>query len=301
MKKLLSLLALVSLSSLLYAQDSLKFSTGSEAGTYNKELIQLQAQCANPTIVGVTSDGSNTNIDRLVQNEIHGAFVQSDVLFWRKRTENLNNVKTLFSLHNEQVHFVALVQSKTRKVGGTMGFGGDPLSLTKVSELKGLTVGAVGGSFTTAQIIRFQSEVAYNSVQYDNAASLKKALDSGQVDVALFVGGAPLTDVASLDPNYRLLNVDEQLQKKLAGVYTPDVLNYSKMKMHGVATISTKALVVVREARDPELKAKFAALRNCFTAKLPKIQSTLGTHAAWQNIDAADQGLWTYYDLKSVK
>jgi len=70
-------------------------------------------------LVEVNSTGSMENVNNLVGNQVNAAFVQSDVLYLRARTEELGNVKTLLALHSEQVHIVTRAASGL-KTGGVM-------------------------------------------------------------------------------------------------------------------------------------------------------------------------------------
>lgn len=221
------LVAIAASASIASAQ--VKVTTGDPKGTYSAMFKQLQQACSNTVaMTEVNSSGSNENVDRLVGNQVNAAFVQTDVLFYRARTENLKNVKTLLALHPEEVHLVAPAVSKTKE-GGVMGIGGKPAVINTINDLSGRPVGAVGGSVTTAQVIRLQSEINFTVQQFNNSKDLMAALNAGTIAAALMVGGSPLPDVAALNGNYKLLSIPEAVQAKLKGVYRPARLNYSQM------------------------------------------------------------------------
>lgn len=168
---------------------SLRVATGSAKGTYSAMFRELSAVCGNEVaMVEMPSTGSMDNVNSLVGNQVSAAFVQSDVLYLRARTEELGNVKTLLALHPEQVHIVAL--SAGRKEGGVMGVGAKSVVFSDLGQLAGRQVGAAGGSVVTAQVIRLQSEVTFNVVPFDTNDLLLKALALGEVDAAILVGGA---------------------------------------------------------------------------------------------------------------
>ena len=74
----------------------LKIATGSAKGTYSTMLKELNNVCATEVpIVEVNTNGSMTNVDLLTGNQVNGAWVQSDVLYYRANTEDLSAIKTL--------------------------------------------------------------------------------------------------------------------------------------------------------------------------------------------------------------
>lgn len=278
------------------AQATLKVATGSPKGTYSAMFKEIYQVCGSEVgMVEVNSAGSQDNINQLVGNQVNAAFVQSDVLYLRSRTEELGNVKTLIALHPEQVHFVTKAD---KKVGGTMGIGGDPL--TNVNQLGGLKVGAAGGSSVTSQVIRLQAEVPYSTVIYNSDDETQAALKDGKVDAAIFVGGAPLSRVSALGADYRLLSIPAGTIEKLKGVYKPARLNYPKMSAAGVTTVSTDALFVTREYKTEKMVRSLANFRSCATSKIEELKETTGTHPAWQAVEAGNKGKWPYYDLPAV-
>jgi TRAP transporter TAXI family solute receptor len=278
------------------AQATLKVATGSPKGTYAAMFREIYQVCGNEVgMVEVASTGSQENINQLVGNQVNAAFVQSDVLYLRARTEELGNVKTLMALHPEQVHFVARADAK---VGGKMGFGGE--ALTSVVQLAGLKVGAAGGSGVTSQVIRLQTEIPYSTVLFDKDDEVEAALKAGKIDAAIFVGGAPLGRVAALGVDFRLLSIPAAAVEKLKGVYKAARLNYPKMGAAGVTTVQTDALFVTREYKTEKMTTSLARFRACALAKVDELKETTGTHPAWQAVDTANRGKWPWYELPAA-
>lgn len=299
MKKLLTFLALAI--SFAASAQQLQVATGGPAGTYSTMFKQLTGVCGNDVaLVEVPSGGSQDNINRLVGNQVNAAFVQSDVLYLRARTEELGNIKTLLALHPEQVHIVARAVSGIKE-GGTMGIGAKEAVFTDLGSLANRRIGAAGGSQVTAQVMRLQSEVPFQVVPFDSDAAVKKGLDDGLIEAALFVGGAPLGVVSALGPQYKLLPISAAAVEKLKGVYRPARLNYSRMNAAGISTISTDALFVTREYKTAKMTDSLAKFRACALAALDDLKETTGTHPAWQAVDGANKGKWAYYDLPAKK
>jgi len=239
------------------------------------------------------------NIDRLVGNEVNGAFVQTDVLRFRGNTEDLSNIKTLVTLHPEQVHLVALATTNLKE-GGTLGIGGKQVVFNTVNDLAGRVVVAAGGSYITAQVIRLQTEINFQVVEVADAKAAIEAVNSGQAAAALFVGGAPMDNLKTLNKAHKLLSFPEASVAKLKNVYKPAVLNYSNLGAAGVATVSTDALFVTRSYTTPKFVDGLAKLRACFNTKAPELAETTGTHPAWSKIVVGAEGKWPMYQLPTV-
>lgn len=296
------LLAFFVFSFALFSQaQTLQIATGSAKGTYAAMFKELTNACGNEVaMVEVPSDGSMDNINRLVGNQVNGAFVQSDVLYLRARTEELGNVKTLLSLHNEPVHIVALANSGLKE-GGTLGIGAKEVVFDSLASLDGRRVGASGGSYVTAQVIRLQSEVRFSAVSYDTNDLALKALVDRQVEAVILVGGAPLGSVTALNSNYKLLPIPANLVERLKGVYRPARLNYPKLNAAGVTTVATDALFVTREYKTQKMIDSLGKFRSCALSKVEELKETTGTHPAWQAVDVNNKGKWAWYDLPAKK
>src|SRR5215471_5957551 len=76
--------------------DTLKVASGSPTGTYSQMLKEINGACSEQIpIVEQNTGGSMENMRLLTGNQVNAALVQTDVLYFRARTENLDNVKTL--------------------------------------------------------------------------------------------------------------------------------------------------------------------------------------------------------------
>lgn len=301
-KSLYLIIAAIVMSASAWAQQ-IQVSTGDPKGsTYVSMFKDTGKYCGNSVaLVDIPSSGSVENLERLVTNKVNAAFVQSDMLYLRARTEDLGHIKTLLALHPEQVHFVAPVSSGMKQ-GGKLGtsIGATEVVVSDITQLAGLKVGAAGGSVITASIIKLQSDVPYQVVEFADAAALKAALAAGQVQAAVFVGGAPLKSVDDLGAGYKLLSINEATLAKLTGVYRPAKANYPSLKAAGVPTVSTDALLVVREYKTAKMVEAMSKLRACVLANLDEIKETTGTHPAWQRVRGDNKGLWAYYELPAT-
>lgn len=294
--------AAFAMSATAMAQTQLKVSTGGNTGTYSRMFKEFQNVCKDQIMqIEMPSKGSIENMDRILGNEVNAAIVQTDVLFYRARNEDLGNIKTLFALHPEEVHVITPAVSPI-KAGGVAGIGAKPVQFNTVSDLAGRAVAAWGGSVVTAQVIRLQSEVNFTVTEVADFKAAKAALDKGEVAAVIMVGGQPMADVQSLNNAYKLLPFNEAMIGKLKSVYVPAKLNYSGMGQggSGVQTIATEALYVTRAYKTPKYVESLAALRGCFKANVNELAETTGTHKKWAAVNADNTGKWSYYELPNV-
>ena len=277
---------------------SLIIATGSSSGTYHKMFQELNKRCGLD-ISEQASLGSNDNIDKMVANQVNGAMVQTDVLILRSKTEDLSKVATLFSLHSEQVHLIARSEGVTSGGVsiGSFNVGGKTIHFNTITDLNGRNVGAAGGSVLTAKVIKMQSGINYNVVEFPTNKAALDALQTGQVDSVVIVGGEPMSEVAALPATYRLLPIPAQIQDKVKGVYQPARLSYRNLNAAGVPTVSIKSLLVTREYKSPKFVSLLKQYRACFMSNIDELQETTGTSPAWQSVDKADQGKWKWEEL----
>ena len=280
---------------------ALKASTGSSTGTYSRQAKEISLACINTIqLQEVNSTGSIQNIDRLVGNEVNAIWTQADVLFYRARTEDLSNIKTLVALAPEEVHIVKLTQAK-EKEGGFGGIGGSPIRINNINDLAGRKVVAAGGSYVTAQVIRLQTEINFSVIEANTNDDALAMVTAGTAHAAILVGGQPLGAIQKLDRSFSLVSIPEATMVKLKNVYKPAKVNYTNIGAAGVQTVSTDALLVVREYKTPKMVASLSQLRKCILDHVGELSETIGMHPSWSKIDVKNQGKWAWYDLPDTK
>jgi TRAP-type uncharacterized transport system substrate-binding protein len=317
MKYLINVYVLL-ISSLLFnasikAQE-LVVSTGAEKGsTYTQMFNEMIEVCSTPTLKlrGINSTGSIENLDRLLGNQVNGAFTQSDILFMRTRNiENTqrNSIKTLLALHPEEVHIVIRTvhpqkeQGLADKLSSMFGKSDRyEAKMTDLTSLGGRKVGSWGGGQVTANAIKFLTDVPYEVVGYQGSTETINALNNGEVDAIIGVGGAPLGWVTQLGVGYTLLPILEAQREKLKAIYNPTVLTYSPMGANEVNTVSTDALLVTREYRTRTMVGRLAELRKCVQDNIDEFKERLGYHAKWQLVDPKNQGKLPWLELSNAQ
>lgn len=278
----------------------LLFATGdvTNGSTYATMGNQLLKYCGRD-FAATFSSGGVQNGEWLMGNKVSAAIVQPDMLEILRRNDpaKVANIRTLFTLHEEEVHLIAT--TATTKEGGNWLWGGTQKSINNFGDLNGLPIGAVGGSTNTANIISATADAKWKVMNVSGNKDLKQQLLDGKLAAAVVVGGAQHEMVASLPATFRLIAIPKDVQAKLVAskLYRPAKLTYPNLGAVGVDTVSVTATVVSRVYHSPEMLAKLKNLRECFQKNLPTIQDQTGTHEKWQMVDANYKGGWPWYDL----
>lgn len=310
--RLFLIVAAMAVSLSVQAQEVFKIGGGGGAkngSVYSSMLGTLSERCSTDDmkLEEVQSKGGPANLTSIKANQIKGALIPADVMAAARfdNASSVANLKVLFTLHNEAAHLIARADTKQEggmSFGSLGSLGGTKVTFNTAEDFKGRTIGAVGGSATTARILsdmmKYQWKVEDN---FENTAALLNALQTGKVDGIMISAGLQSDAVKAVKGNFKLIplrgNSDTQ------NVYQPVKVEYANLNGgRAVDTLAARALFITRTFRDPEQLAKLAALRACFFAQLPKIQDSDGTHPAWQDVNAEDRGDSRYwYDLPSTK
>lgn len=296
LRALLAILGLSFLAQFALADDILIATGDSKNGSaYSRMFRELMKVCPAADIKERETKGSVENLDLIANNEVQGALLQGDFLtYWnRKSPDRVANIKTLFPLHQEELHYIA--RADVKKVGGFMGFGGKEVYYDSLNDLKGRKLGAVGGSVITANVVSDMSGLGYQTVTYADNGKLVESLKAKEIDAILIVGGAQNKLVGELPADFKVLPIPQDIRDKLAKVYKSVELNYSNLNAVGVKSLATPAYFVVYNFDDPALAKQLLTLRACFKDQAPKIGNKPGTFAKWRQVKADDQGTWSYY------
>lgn len=278
---------------------TIKLSTGSAKGSYSRITKELAGACGSQVaITEVNSSGAMENVDRIIGNEVQGGWAQTDVMYFRAKTDDLDSIKTLITMYPEEVAIIAM--NTIRKEGGMMGFGGKEVSVNTLGDLANRKVGAWGGGLVSAQIIRLQSEVPFTVQPVTNETDGLKKLAAGEIDAILAVGGSPLEWIKPLDRNYKLLSISEQHVNKLKGVYKPARISYTNLGQSGVTTVATDAIIVVQDYKSAKYVETLTKLRSCLNEKLVELKETPGTHPKWRLVNANEKAKWPMYEAAAT-
>ena len=204
---------------------SLRFVTGSESGTYyafGSVIAQHASNNAGVKVVGLSGNGSQANVQELVDGTADFAFCQSDVMAYAYNGTNLFETKvegfsTVAALYMEQVQIVTT----------------NPAIVT-VADLAGksVSIGAPGsGVYFNAIDVLGAYGLTESDIKptYQSFSDSADALKNGQIDAAFIVAGAPttaVTDLATTKDTYLVSLDSEHIAKLLetSDYYTETVI-----------------------------------------------------------------------------
>ena len=194
------------------ASRNLRFVTGGESGTYY----------AFGSVVGLSGNGSQANVQELVDGTADFAFCQSDVMAYAYNGTNLFDTKvegfsTVAALYMEQVQIVT-TNPDIKTVADLAG--------------KSVSIGAPGsGVYFNAIDVLGAYGLTENDIKptYQSFGDSADALKNGQIDAAFIVAGAPttaVTDLATTKDTYLVSLDDEHVTKLLetSDYYTKTVI-----------------------------------------------------------------------------
>lgn len=276
-------------------------SSGGTSGTYYR--LMKEFDDASPgVIINTASDGSLTNIDRIMDNQAELGITQFDALYFRalKETNLKERIRILAVLHPEEIHFIA--KSAPRTEGGIGAFGintginAKTVYLNSIDDLRGRKIGLWGGAVITEQVIATIGLTGWSPVEFPDQETALEALKNDQVDAVMAVGGQPLGWVSELPRDYKLLGVPDLLAARLAPVYDKTTLTYRNLGQNGVQTLAVKAMLITRNYTSKTKHDQLQAIHDKLVAAVDDIRETRGTHPKWQEIDpAATTDKWPMY------
>ena len=207
------------------ASRSLRFITGGESGTYyafGSVIAQHATNNAGVNVVGLVGNGSQANVQELVDGTADFAFCQSDVMAYAYNGTNLFDKKmegfsTVAALYMEQVQIVT-TNPEIKTVADLAG--------------KSVSIGAPGsGVYFNAIDVLGAYGLTENDIKptYQSFGDSADALKNGQIDAAFIVAGAPtvaVTDLATTKDTY-LVSLDSEHVAKLmetSDYYTETVI-----------------------------------------------------------------------------
>ncbi|MBQ6075215.1 MAG: TAXI family TRAP transporter solute-binding subunit [Lachnospiraceae bacterium] len=226
------------------AEGGLTFTTGGEQGTYYRFGQVLAGKISEKTSTKlnvVTSGGSQENILAIQNGSAVIGFAQTDVLSYAREGTRLfdrkaDKITVIAELYKEQVQIITM----------------DP-SLQSVSDLKGknVSIGSAGsGVYFNAIDILSAYGLSERDISptYHNFGDSVSALQSGKIDAAFVVAGAPTSAVSGLAATadiYLISLDDEHINKLLESSphYSKAVIN--KRTYNTAADINTVAVGAV--------------------------------------------------------
>ena len=137
-------------------------------------------------------------------------------------------------------------------------------------------------------------------MEYPKGDAVISALRNGEIDAAVFVGAAPLPNLAKLSGSeFRLIPIGEEIAGNVGNVYRAATISgYSNGLTSGpLKTMAPVATLFSKAFSTPEKVRAQAALRLCVSNKLGYLQDNGSPN--WQDVTANDHGIAVipYLDL----
>ena len=177
--------------------NNLQFVTGGESGTYYAFGTVIANYCTNTegtTVVALSSNGSQANVQSMQDGDADMAFCQADVQTYAYEGSKLfestgaySDFSVVAALYPEQVQIVATSSD-----------------IKTVADLKGKTVsvGAAGSGtyFNAVDILGAYGLDAEKDIKpvYQSFGDSTDSLKNGKIDAAFVVAGAPTTSITDL-------------------------------------------------------------------------------------------------------
>ncbi len=305
MKTLLPILSLFLCTPALAQNNKLLIAASSSSGTYAKMLGEIIEVCSSDdlsiTEVKSVKGGAPGNLAALMNNEVSAAFLHSDVIYAAAAADSAyRQLQTLVSLYPEEVH-VVVKRSSGLKKGGTMGIGAKPVEFNTLADLRGYKVGGAGGGAITAKVLQGSGEGGFEVIEKATGDELLGALAGGEVQAAIFVGGAPLEVIKKLDAStYKLIPIPEEIFNRVSSIYKRATINYPGLTTSAIKTVAPSAILLTRKYKSPKMVGPQQKFRACFYQNLDELKETPGKHTKWQLVNENDQGTWTWLELPAV-
>jgi len=269
-------------------QKPMVVSSGGTSGTYYRLMKEFD-EVAPGLIVNTASDGSLTNIDRVMENQAELGVTQFDALYVRgmKETNLKERIRVLVLLYFEEIHFIAKAPPQSEGGIFSIPLGSKPVIPNSVDDLHGRKIGLWGGAVITEQVIATMTLIGWSPVEYPDADAALAALKGDQIDAILAVGGQPLSWVSGLSRDYKLLGVSDTMAARLAPVYEKATLTYRNLGQSGVQALSVRAMLVTRNYTSKSKHDQLELIHDKLAAVVGDIRETRGTHPKWEEIDPA--------------
>jgi TRAP transporter TAXI family solute receptor len=278
-------LVLISLSQ-VHAQ--LEVLSGPAQGSYYQfigDIENVLSTDSSAQIKNIETEGAAINFEKLADRNspYKIALTQSDYLYHMQgmdmlnNTEKTKNIKVIVPLANEEIHLVALKDSK----------------LEKIQDLEGKMVG-IGtqyqGTYFTSTIIKNRTKVFWDSrsISFEEALS---QLNLQKVDAFFIVGSAPLQKL-NIDPRafaggIKFLPLIDY--NDWAKYYQKDTIRAGDYKWleEDIPTYNVKTVIIVNESKLTEKdREDIASMVEGIKANMERLKAE--GHHKWKEVSLSD-------------
>ncbi len=255
----------------------LRIASGPSGKVYELVVRDIQAVCGTTvSVCSAPSEGGLKNVTMLSANEAELGLVQVDTLKeMSKGDENIRSLQAVMPLHANLLHIItasegSLVGAKEFRgirVPGT----GEVVVLRKFSQLKGMTIAAVGSAQLMGQTLERELGYGMKMVVADTDDKALEMLRNGQVQAVFTLGGWPLPSVSRLKGGAGVQLADFDLEPREP--YLTVKRNYQNLDAFNLTFLGVPNLLVSRPFKAGGAQAnKVAALQSCIRRHLDDLQ-----------------------------
>jgi TRAP-type uncharacterized transport system substrate-binding protein len=255
----------------------LRIASGPNGKVYELMVHDIQSVCSSTiSVCSVPSSGGLQNLNMLSANEAELGIVQVDTLKEMSNgDENIRNLQSVLPLHANLLHIITSSEGsmvgtssiKGLRIPGT----GSLVVIRKFSELKGVSIAAVGSAQLMGQSLERQMGYGMKFVVADNDDQALSLLKAGQVQAIFTLGGWPLPTVARLKTANGVQLVDFDLEPR--SPYLVVKRNYQNLDAFNFNFLGVPNLLVSRPFKvGGTLSNKVVALQSCIKHHLDDLQ-----------------------------
>jgi TRAP-type uncharacterized transport system substrate-binding protein len=282
-----------------WAQDgpsdcSLRVASGPKGKVYARMVEDMQSACgAAVSVCGpVASTGGLQNLLLLSANSADLGIVQIDTLQEMSAgDENIRTLQAVMPLHVNLLHVIALASGSSVDVktvlGAVVPLTGRKVVIRKFSELKDMTVAAVGSAQLMGQVLEKGLRYGMNFVVADTDDQALDLLRTGKVQAVFTLGGWPLPAVSRHDrgSGLQLVDFDPTPQPP----YVTVKRNYQNLDAFNLNFLGVPNLLVTRPFKAGGAMAnRVRTLGACLRQHLDELQEGR-FQAGWKEIKDPDQ------------
>src|SRR5258705_1354546 len=270
------------------SDSSLRVASGPADKVYAKMVKDMQSVCGAAVAVRpLESTGGLQNLLLLSASAADLGIVQIDTLQEMSAgDENIQKLEAVMPLHVNLLHVIALASGSLVDVkmvfGAVVPFTGHTVVIRKFSELKGMTVAAVGSAQLMGQTLEKQLGYGMNFVVADDDEALR-LLRTGKAQAVFTLGGSPLDTVTRhpRDSGLQLVDFDLAPQKP----YEPVKKNYANLGAYNLNFLGGPNLLVTRPFKPGGAMAnRVSTLGTCLRKQLDELQEGQNFKPGWKEI-----------------
>lgn len=271
---------------------ALRIGSGPDGKLYQMLVRDMQSVCGNEVpIVNVPTVGGIPNLTGLSASQMDLGIVQLDTLteMGKDGDESIQTLQAVMPLHINLLHVLTLRNGY--KVGdvekGLMSVWKKEITretkvIQKFTELKGLTVAAVGSTVLLGQHLSDMYNLNLDLRKAENDDEAIRLLHSGKVQAIFTDGGWPLPSIARFKSDSGLALVEYDLNPRPPFVAVKR--NYQNLDAFNMRFLGSPNLLMTRPFKpNGEMGKKVAALQSCLLKHLEELQEGR-FQAAWKEI-----------------